>query len=139
LTTCQDFGPSNSIHYAGTTFGRHLLLNPRIGDEENIRTSRQSTLITLEPSFLLIFEAFRFVFNLPSRILDVFYPNMVVDALRIEPQLRSIDAVETILTLLTKHFDTTPKEKLVKLAKRITILNHRKGEVVFYHGDRADK
>ena len=114
-------------------------MNPRIGDEEHVRTSRQSTLITLESSFFLIFQTYRFDFNLPSRILDVFCPNLVVDALRIEPQLRNSDAIETILTLLIKHFDTTPKEKLVKMAKTVTLLNHRKSEVVFYQGDRADK
>ena len=135
---CQDFGPSNCIHYAGSSFGRHLLVNPQIGEAETARYARPSTIITLEPSFFLVFEISKVDFNLSPNVLDVFCPNLVVSALRIEPSLRNNDTIFTILTLLNRHFETTPKHKLEKLAKSVTIMNHKRNEVVFYQGDRAD-
>ena len=135
----KDFGPCNSVHFAGSSFGRHLLLNPRIGDEETTRTSRQSTLITLEPSFFLVFQTTRVAFNLSPSILDVFSPNLVINALGIEPSLRNNDAIDTILTLLNEHFGTSPKHKLIHMAKSLTMTTHRRNEIIFYQGDVADK
>jgi hypothetical protein len=138
LTLFKDFGPSNSIHYAGTSFGRRLLVNPEIGESEADRNSRPSTLIALEPCFFLVFQTTTANFNLSPNILDVFCPDLVINALRIEPTLRNTDTISTILTLLNGHFKTTPKYKLEKLAMSLTIMNHQKNEVVFYQGDRAD-
>ena len=114
-------------------------MNPRIGDEETARTSRQSTLITLEPSFFLVFQTTRVAFNLSPSILDVFSPNLVISALRIEPSLRNNDAIETILTLLNEHFGTSPKHKQIQLAKSLTMTTHQRNEIVFYQGDVANK
>jgi hypothetical protein len=114
-------------------------LNPRIGDEEAVRTSRQSTLITLEPSFFLVFQTTGAAFNLSPSTLDIFSPNLVISALGIEPSLRNNDSISTILTLLNDHFGTSEKQKLVRMAKSLTMTNHQRNQIVFYQGDVADK
>jgi hypothetical protein len=115
-----------------------LLVNPDIGESETARKLRPSTIITLESCFFLVFQTTKANFNLSPKVLDVFCPKLVINALRIEASLRSKDAIVTIMTLLSKHFETTPKTKLEKLAKTLTIVNHRQNEVVFYQGDRAE-
>jgi hypothetical protein len=136
----QDFGPCACMHFAGTSIGTHLLINPTIGDDESTqKTLRPSTLIALEPSFVLIFQISRLDLNMSPQVLEVFRPDVVLHALRVEPIMRNHEIIAPILTMLQKHFETAPKKKLIKMAKSMTIINHKRDEVVFYQGDVADK
>jgi hypothetical protein len=136
----QDFGPCVCRHFAGTAFGTHLLMNPTIGDNEaTLKTLRSSTLIALEPSFVAIFQISQVDFNLSPEVLEVFRPELVVNALRVEPILRNHETLAPILTMLQKIFETTPRSKLAKIAKSMTIVNHKRNDVVFYQGDLAVK
>jgi hypothetical protein len=126
------------MHFAGSSFGSHLLLNTRINSDENIKSTRLSTLITMEPCFLIIFQTTHIDFNLSPDTLNVYCPKLVMNALKIDPGSRNFDTIRTIVPLLNAHFSTSSTSKIEKLAKSIKITNHKQNEVVFYQGDRAD-